>query len=277
MQKLKISIITVCYNIIDSGRKQYFKQMLDSVKEQSYDNIEHVIIDGASSDGSVEYIKHLIKDDQRTVFVSEPDTGIYDAMNKGWRLAKGDYIAYLNSDDFYHNLSCIEHVVKSLSKNLVDFLSVPVKIIKTNGDFYIRSPKFGKFLFHMPFCHQGLFLKRTCFQELKGFDDTSFKLAGDYDFVLRLFLRKQLKGSLLKKCFVSFRQGGLSSDLSLVHNEYAMAFKKNYALYLPKYKEQDWLDLSTHRKIPWILFFRLRHCFSLRHYAWFLKLYFLGR
>ena len=116
---MKISIITVCYNIIDSGRKQYFKQMLDSVKEQSYDNIEHVIIDGASSDGSVEYIKHLIKDDQRTVFVSEPDTGIYDAMNKGWRLAKGDYIAYLNSDDFYHNLSCIEHVVKSIIECLI--------------------------------------------------------------------------------------------------------------------------------------------------------------
>ena len=274
---LKISIITVCYNIIDSGRKQYFKQMLDSVKEQSYDNIEHIIIDGASSDGSVEYIKHLIKDDQRTVFVSEPDTGIYDAMNKGWRLATGAYVAYLNSDDFYHDSQGIEFVANALEKKPVDYLSLSVKVLKLTGESYDRKYELEKFLIQMPFCHQGFFVKKSLLEADKGFDASLFQLAGDYDFILRLLLRKDVEGLMVSRCFATFREGGFSADETLIYSEYAKAYKKNYSRYLAHYKDQDWLNLAKKKKIPWILFFRLRHCFSLRHYAWFLKLYSLGR
>ena len=95
MQPL-VSIITVTRNLIDAGRKDFFRQCVESVRMQDYPNIEHLIIDGASTDGTVDLLKEM-----NVNYISEPDAGIYTAINKGISLSEGKYVAFLNSDDFY--------------------------------------------------------------------------------------------------------------------------------------------------------------------------------
>jgi glycosyltransferase involved in cell wall biosynthesis len=270
---IKISIITVCYNILEAGRKDFFKQMLDSIHNQTYANIEHIIVDGASNDGSVEYINAMLEPykHRSIVFVSEPDTGIYDAMNKGWRLATGDYVAYLNSDDFYHDLGGIERVVKKIRQKAPDCLCSAINIVKSNQKRCIMKPNMGMVLMHMPLAHPGFFVMRRHLEELNGFDHKRFKLAGDYDLVLRLVLNKQITWTQLSKPFASFRLGGFSSDVQLNQIETAEIFKKNYAQYLPNYTNNDWVKLSKTRRLPIRLLIRLRHKLSVQHYYWLLK------
>jgi glycosyltransferase involved in cell wall biosynthesis len=278
-KSLKISIITVCYNILEAGRKDFFKQMLDSIHNQTYANIEHIIVDGASNDGSVEYINAMLEPykHRSIVFVSEPDTGIYDAMNKGWRLATGDYVTYLNSDDFYHDFGGIERVAKKIRQKASDCLCSPVKIIRQESDTVYARPRLGRFLVDIPFCHQGVFIKKSVFVEHNGFDHVLFQLGGDYDFILRMLLNKAVRVAKLKHCFVTFREGGMCSNLKLVYQEYANVFQKNYTQYLPDYNQDDWTRLSKTRKLPFRLLIQLRHCLSIWHYYWLFKWYCLGR
>src|ERR1043166_6204978 len=112
---MKISIITVCYN-----SERYIKDAIDSVLHQTYKDIEYIIVDGASKDKTVEIIKSY--GNRITKFVSEPDKGIYDAMNKGLKMASGDYLGILNSDDFYIDNNVIENVVNELKQNKTDSL-----------------------------------------------------------------------------------------------------------------------------------------------------------
>lgn len=111
----KVTIVTVVYNLIKADRRNYFIECLESVHKQTYSNIEHLVIDGASNDGTLEILKEYanmgwIK------YISEPDTGIYNAMNKGILKAQGKYIVFLNSDDFFHNNKFVGANVKVLEK-----------------------------------------------------------------------------------------------------------------------------------------------------------------
>ena len=110
---MKISIITVVWN-----NKETIKDAIDSVLSQTYKNIEYIIVDGASSDGTVDIIKGY--GDKITKFISEPDKGLYDAMNKGLSLATGDIVGILNSDDFYIDEFVIEKVVNEFKEKQVD-------------------------------------------------------------------------------------------------------------------------------------------------------------
>ena len=108
-----VSIITITFNIISNSRKKLFVKCLESVHKQTYKNIEHVVIDGASKDRTVDLIKKYVKKGW-VKYISEPDEGIYDAMNKGIKLAKGKYISFLNSDDYYSGKTGIEMSVETL-------------------------------------------------------------------------------------------------------------------------------------------------------------------
>lgn len=272
---LNISIITVCYNVLESGRKDFFKQMLDSIHNQTYSHIEHVIVDGASNDGSVAYIEAMIQPYQHRsiTLISEPDTGIYDAMNKGWRLATGDYIAYLNSDDFYHDPTGIETIVSTLQKRPVDFLATSTRMIackqdnaKTERFKDVFTPDLGRFLMHMPLPHPGLFVARNQMEKLGGFDHKRFKLAGDYDLIVRLMLTKDITWTVLSYSFTSFRLGGLSADDRLNQEEIAAVFKKNYSDHLPGYTSNDWKNLAATRKLPIGLLEGVSARFSINHW-----------
>lgn len=203
----KISIITVIFNPIQNGRKETLLQAIDSVYKQDYPNKEHIVIDGNSSDGTVELLQELKSLGKITHFISEPDTGIYDAMNKGINLATGDYIGFLNSDDYYFDMKGLSKIASLLEG--YDYLYSPVMIENTSGVIDKEfTPATMRFLTRMPFSHQSLIVKKSVFHEFNNFD-TNFKVFADYDFIIRMMLMGK-KGVSYPRSLSVFRMGGIS-------------------------------------------------------------------
>lgn len=230
-----VSIVTITFQLISAGREQHFRQCLESVHDQTYEHIEHIVVDGASTDGTVALLQEYA-DRGWIRFVSEPDTGIYDAMNKGVRMARGTYVAFLNSDDYYHDSRGVAASVKSLEARGADFSYAPARMINDAGvvltDHPHCFPDLSSVFSIMPFCHQTMFTRRSVMLA-EGLFDTRFKSAGDYDFVLRLCLKKYA-GTFVKKVFTTFRCGGLSDvDREQSRREVARAYFKNYGALLP--------------------------------------------
>ena len=200
-----VTVVTITYNLIKDGREKFVRQCIESVKNQTYPNIEHIIIDGASADGTLE----IFKDYPWLQVYSEPDSGIYDAMNKGVSHANGKYIAFLNSDDFWHDNRAVEVSVKALEENNADFSYAPCTYIDKNEDFLgYWYPTIETFFAWMPFCHQTMFTKT----KLVKFD-SKYKSSGDFDFLLKLIL-DGAKGIYVSLNFTTFRFIGMSSGLT---------------------------------------------------------------
>jgi glycosyltransferase involved in cell wall biosynthesis len=222
-----VTVVTITFNLINADREKHFRQCVKSVRDQIYKNIEHIIIDGASKDGTVELIREFA-DKGWVKYISEPDTGIYDAMNKGIVLAKGKYVIFLNSDDYWHGIDGVMESVRILEESGADFSYAPARIEKENGHPYkgshpYRIPEIAHVFFSMPFCHQTMFTKKSVLLEESLFD-TRFKSAGDYDLILRLCL-KGYKSILVDNEFTTFRLGGFSGTnaqegLNEVSNSY---------------------------------------------------------
>ena len=204
-----VTVITVCYNLLKNGRAGYFRQCLKSVSSQDYPAIEHLVIDGASQDGTVEQLEQYAR--QGVIrFISEPDTGIYDAMNKGIRLARGKYIAFLNSDDFWHRQDAISASVAALEQKEAAFSYAPRTLVHTDGSFHCtEAAGLGVFPCLMPFCHQTMFTRKDVLLRLGGFDNEHYRSAADYDLVFRLLLSGE-PGVYVPLNFTSFRLGGFS-------------------------------------------------------------------
>ena len=235
-----VSIITVTFNLIENERSSCFRKCLESVRKQTYANFEHLVIDGASTDNSTDLINEYaglgwIK------YISEPDSGIYDAMNKGILISKGKYLVFLNSDDFFHDRKGIEKSVKALEDSNADFSYAPANMLNIDGTIKENhphnSPKITNVFFLMPFCHQTMFVKKTVLIK-EGMFDTQFKSAGDYDFVLRLCL-KNYKSIYVDNKFVSYSLGGVSiTDNQSSRNEVAELYYKNFSTLCSITKEE---------------------------------------
>jgi len=226
---MKISIITSVYN-----NKLTIKDAIESVVNQTYQDIEYIIVDGASSDGTVEIIRSY--GDKITTFVSEPDKGIYDGLNKGVSLATGDVVAFLHSDDLYASDDIVEQIVQdfkddsSLDGVYGDLIYTPkedtFKVLR-----YWKSKEFDKSLLKkgwMP-AHPTLFLKRSVYEKYGKFD-LGFKIAADYDFMLRV-LSSGIKVKYIPKVLYKMRVGGESNksikNIILKSKEDLKALKKN--------------------------------------------------
>jgi glycosyltransferase involved in cell wall biosynthesis len=237
----KITIITVTRNLIHAGRKVVFQKSVESVHNQSYENIEHIVIDGASTDGTLDLIKGYA-DKGWLTYYSEKDNGIYNAMNKGIDKSTGDFINFLNSDDFFNNTEGIKLSVKYLLETNADFSFAKCTFINSQEECLgIYNPVIESFLFRMPFCHQTMLIKKETIIRLDKFDE-NFNSAADFDFVLRLclsgtnFIEVPLN-------FVSFRLAGISylnQEQSI--SEYAKSCIKN----LTKFAE---FDFKTYQKM----------------------------
>ncbi len=200
-----VSIITVTRNLIDAGRKDFFRQCVESVRMQDYPSIEHLIIDGASTDGTVELLQEL-----GVNYVSEPDTGVYNAFNKGIKKARGKYIAFLNSDDFYTRSDTVSLSVAALEQNKADFSYADFDAVSLSGEkTALISPHWESCFTAQPIGHPTMFSTKKMLDELNGFDE-SFKIAGDFDLITRALLSEK-RSVYVKECIVAFRLGGLSS------------------------------------------------------------------
>ncbi len=200
-----ISIITVVFN----GEK-YLEKTIQSVINQSYDNVEYIIIDGGSTDGTLDIIKKY--EDKIDYWVSENDNGIYDAMNKGLQLVTGEYIGILNADDFYEPFA-IKKSIELIQKNDADYTVAQVQYVNTKN---IISPIFplkkDKIYQEMFYPHISAFILRKAYQQV-GLFKTQFKIAGDHDMALRIHLAG-FRATYLDEIVGKLTEDGVSAGIS---------------------------------------------------------------
>ena len=212
---MKISIITSCYNRVSTIRGA-----IESVLAQDYPDIEYIIVDGASTDGSVEVIRDAIEGHEDKVkFISEPDHGMYEAINKGIRMATGDYIGLVHSDDFLYSSHTISDIAKRLKETHADFLygdglfvnpENTDKVVRKwiGGTYRLWKVRHGWLPLH-PTCY----IRRDVMEKLGGYDE-SYMIAADTDLLVRYLLDNHVKTDYLKKYIVRMRMGGMSTDNS---------------------------------------------------------------
>lgn len=198
-----VSIITVTRNLLDAGRADFFRQCVESVHMQDYPNIEHLIIDGASTDGTLDLFQEL-----GVPYVSEPDSGVYNAFNKGLKRANGQYIAFLNSDDFYTRSDSVSSFITALENEKADFTCGPVDIVADGQVVEIRDVAMRACFRRMPFCHQTMFARVEVLRSLGGFNE-EYRVFSDFDLILRALLSGR-KIICLDAVLVAFREGGVS-------------------------------------------------------------------
>ncbi len=217
--KLKVSVITVVYN----GEK-YLEETIKSVINQTYNNIEYIIIDGGSTDGTVEIIKKY--EDNIGYWLSERDNGIYDAMNKGLSVAKGDIIGIINADDYY-TLDALEVSVKAIEENAIDYSIGRVKKIPSNLVVSPTYPLKEKIYQGMMYPHIGAFIKKEVYANI-GFFDTSYKVSADFDMAMRIHVAGY-KAMFVNHIIGSILEGGISAgDMTKKENmQIAIKYGRN--------------------------------------------------
>ena len=227
---MKISIITVSYN-----SEKFIESCINSLLSQSYKNVEYIIIDGASKDNTLNIIKKY--SDQISVIVSEPDQGIYDAMNKGIKIAKGDIIGFLHSDDLYanseilrkvHDIFNIDETLEACYADLIYVKQFNIsKIVR-----YFKSGKFIKGLFQKGWCppHPTFFVRRSIYNSYGGFD-LNYRFASDIDLMMRFLEIHNIKVTHVPEVWIKMRIGGTSNknlkNIWLQNQEILKSFNKN--------------------------------------------------
>ena len=211
---MKVSIITVVYN-----NAQTIRDAIDSVLTQTYKDIEYIIIDGASTDGTIDIVKSY--GDKITKFISEPDKGLYDAMNKGIALATGDIVGILNSDDFYIDEFVCEKVIKEFEEKKVDSVYADLVFVKPeNLDKTVRyydSSKFSpsRFAYGWMLAHPTFFVKREIYEKY-GVFRTDLKIAADFDILARFLYTHKISYHYMQEVLVKMRVGGVSTSFSSI-------------------------------------------------------------
>jgi glycosyltransferase involved in cell wall biosynthesis len=227
--KLKISLITVCFNSAAT-----LGDTLRSVAEQTYPEIEHIIIDGGSTDNSLDVIKN--EGSRVGVVVSEPDKGIYDAMNKGIALATGDVIGFINADDFYSNNYVLSKVADIFRHPGIDACYGDlcyVNQVETQSVVrYWRSSDFHPGLFSEGWCppHPTFFVKRKIYQRFGCFD-LSYRIAADVELMMRFLEVHRVRVRYLPEILVKMRMGGTTNknlrNIAKQNDEILRALRKH--------------------------------------------------
>ncbi|MEO5684478.1 MAG: glycosyltransferase family 2 protein [Chitinophagaceae bacterium] len=205
---MRISIITVSYNSAAT-----IKDTLDCIAAQEYSNIEHIIIDGKSSDNTTAIISNF---SHVHTCISEPDKGLYDAMNKGLQMATGDVIGILNSDDIYTDTTVLQKVAAAFSDPAVDSVYGDLQYVNQhNLNKIIRTWRAGQFN-HKNFLygwmppHPTFFVRKQVYDKV-GFFNTTLKSAADYEMMLRILYKHGHSAAYIPSVLVKMRSGGLSN------------------------------------------------------------------
>jgi len=227
--RLKISIITVSFNSVITIR-----DTIESIVNQDYNNIEYIVIDAGSKDGTLDIIKEY--EDHISFYISEDDNGIYDGMNKGIAAATGDIIGILNSDDFYPNSFVISNVSRTFEKEGCDAVYGDLVYVKffdidkifrywQSGEYTVKKIKNGWMLPHPTF-----FVKKKLYEKY-GYYNTDLKMAADYEMILKLLYKYNIKVFYIPMILVKMRMGGASNSSILnrirANKEDGLAWTKN--------------------------------------------------
>lgn len=220
---MKVSIITVCFNSVHT-----IEDTFESVAAQDYANIEYIVVDGGSSDGTLQLIDNYAS--MISKHITGPDKGIYDAMNKGLGMATGDVIGFINADDMLASANCISNIVKAFQESEASIVygdKIYVHPVFTNkvqrywraGNFDINRYKFGWMTPHL-----STYIRKSVYQKYGGFD-TNLKIAADYELMLRFIVKNGIVPAYVPIVIAKMRSGGVSN--SSIRN----IMKSNYEVY----------------------------------------------
>jgi glycosyltransferase involved in cell wall biosynthesis len=207
---MKITVVTVSYNSAKT-----IAATLKSVSCQTHANIEYIVIDGGSKDDTLSLVREWAR--PGVIVVSEPDQGIYDAMNKGVALATGDVVVFLNADDYYKDTNVLAQVSFVMQSEQLDALYGDVEFFRAGQqDIVVRRYNSGRFMASrlgwgwMP-AHPALFVRRDLFERYGTFR-TDYRIAGDFEFVARVFKQPELRHRHLPESLVRMQMGGASTS-----------------------------------------------------------------
>lgn len=209
----EVTVITVCYNPLKDNRQDSLAHNLNSVQSQRDISLEHLIIDGFSNDGTIQYLTQYHNPNYEIRILSKPDSGIYEAMNRGISLARGQYVIFLNTDDFYHNPYGLSASLSAIKQTNCAFTFSPIKVI---GPHSKHSPhlnphrKLHKYFLFCTIAHPSMLYSRQVLLSIGGYDQ-QYQLSADYDLNLRI-ISEGNQGCYVSTNFVTFLMGGASTQ-----------------------------------------------------------------
>lgn len=245
-----LSIITINYN-----NALGLKRTIDSVINQTYTDLEYIVIDGGSVDESVEVIKEF--GNKISFWLSEPDKGIYNAMNKGILKAEGEFLLFLNSGDCLIDEDVLE-LVFSQNQESFDIISGNLNQVFPNGKHKLaRMPDFinAKYLYNRFLSHPSSFIKRSLFEKY-GLYNENYKIAGDHAFFVKAFLTGSIKYHHIDVVITNYSMDGVSSNPmleDLLQKERLMAFKEQlhpeYFRLIERHCKRSWIEYFLERVV----------------------------
>ena len=207
---MKISIITVCYN-----SEKTIQDTLSSIEAQTYENIEYLVVDGGSTDSTLQ----ILENNRRIIskYISEPDNGLYDARNKGLSMASGDVIGFINSDDMLDQATCISEIAKVFENSGAEIVygdklyvnpenTEKIERYWQAGAFDIKAYKSGWMTPHL-----STYIKKSVYEKFGRFN-TDFKIAADYELMLRFIVKNKIRPVYLPMVIARMRSGGISNS-----------------------------------------------------------------
>lgn len=210
---MKVSIITIVYNNVNC-----IQSCLESVLNQSYDNIEHIVIDGGSNDGTLKKIQPYI--DNLSYFVSEKDSGLYNALNKGVKKCTGDVIGVLHSDDLLFERTTIQKIVDTFQESNPDVVYADGQYVAKEDTALVKRIYKGKPFKHWTLyygwvpLHTTMYIKKKIFEDY-GLYDESYRIASDYEYTLRILKEQKIHKVYLNEWVIKMRLGGKSTTARL--------------------------------------------------------------
>ena len=239
---MKLTCVTATFNCIKAGNRERLIRCVESVARLKTEH-EHLIYDGASADGTVELLLELEAKTPGLKVVSKPDTGIYNALNKGVRDAKGEWFYVLGADDYIIHPGVMDDILSSVDS---DVIVTPVK--RPHGN---RGISLSDIFFITPYCHQGVIAKTSVIREYAGGFDERFKICADYDQMLRLHLAG-CKIAYLNTIFAFFGDNGMSSNNpDALLDDAVKVVSANFDL-----TEEEALEIIKRQRIPWRMIWR---------------------
>ena len=230
---MKISLITVTYN-----SSKTLKTTLESILNQLHTDYEYIVVDGSSKANPVALLKEYEpKFNNNIKWISEPDKGLYDAMNKGIRMATGDVIGILNSDDFFTSNDILRQVSEALEKNKnLDAVYGDIHFVNPDNlekcIRYYSSKVFKRGLMRLGFmpAHPSFYMRKACFEKY-GLYKTDYKIAADFEYLLRVIFKHKIRTQYIPVDMVTMRTGGASTSGLKSHmkimKEHLKAFREN--------------------------------------------------
>lgn len=239
MESKLISVVTVCYNSAKTiGRT------LESVKNQTYANYEYIIIDGGSTDGTLSIIEEYIPQfEGKLSYISEKDTGIYNAMNKGIRRCKGELIGIINSDDWYEP-DALEHAAEAYSGEPYEVVYGMLRTYRGEQENSVLLNRHELLEVH-PLMHPACFITRRAYTDLGCYDEVNYKSSSDYELFLRYFHSGKVTFTPVYKIMANYTFGGMSSSnfavIETARLKYSLGLmsRKKYFITITKAKLSD--------------------------------------